>query len=189
MTPDRGSQLRSPVRAVIWLALGMIAVGIPVGVVWWRLAPRGEVTVVDGGVVLSETASQAFVAADGWFAFLTLAAGILCGTVVAVRRRPDGIPAAIALTVGGVIAAIVAWRVGVFLGRQPDALDKARSSSVGTVLPVGLRLRATGVLLTWAIGAIATFFAATLAAGRMVQEADMGWSARGPYDVSDAPPG
>jgi hypothetical protein len=153
----------SQTRAVLGVVVGMAVLGVPVGVLWWLIAPRADVTVVDGGITLSETASQTFVAADGWFAALTLVAGMVCGGFAAIRRRPDGALAAIALAAGGILAALLAWRVGVFLGRSPDALAQSASAAVGTKLRVALKLRATGVLLIWAIGALGTFFAAALA--------------------------
>jgi hypothetical protein len=162
----------APVRNAAILAVIVAALGVPVGVLWWLVSPQTEVTVVAGGVTLSETAAQAFIAADGWFAILTLAAGIICGEVVAIRGgtgsaggagRVDGPVAAIGLVAGGALAALIAWRTGVFLGRVPDPIAASASAAVGTTLPVSLKLRATGVLLAWAIGALGVFLTATIA--------------------------
>lgn len=175
----------SAARPAIAVAIIMAVVGVPVGVLWWLVAPRVEATVVEGGITLSQTAAQTFVAADGWFAILTLVAGIACGGALAVRGRPDGPAAAIALVVGGLLAALVAWRVGVFLGRAPDPLagSESATAAVGTTVTLALELRATGVILAWAIGALGTFFAATLVASRKPLES--GW----PGDVRGGRPG
>jgi hypothetical protein len=152
-------------RAAIILAVVIAAFGVPVGVCWLLITPRVKVTVVDGGVTLTETVAETFVAADGWFAIITVAAGIASGVLITFRGRPAGPAAAVALAAGGALAALVAWRVGVFLGRAPAALDQAASAADGETLTLPLRLRAYGVLLVWAISAVATFFAGALAAG------------------------
>jgi hypothetical protein len=155
---------RSLDRAAITLAAVVTAFGVPVGVLWLLITPRVEATVVDGGLSLTETAAETFVAADGWFAIITALAGIASGALIAFRGRPGGPAAAIALAAGGALAALVAWRVGVFLGRAPAALDQAASAVAGETVRLPLRLRAYGVLLVWAISAVATFFAGVLAA-------------------------
>jgi hypothetical protein len=157
---------RSQARAAIIVAVAVAACGVPVGVLWPLIAPRVEATVVDDGLRLTQSAAQTYVAADGWFAILTVLAGIATGELVALRSRPGGPAAAIALAGGGLLAALVAWRVGVFLGRAPGGPDKPASAAVGETLRLPLELRAYGVLLLWAISAVATFFASVLATGR-----------------------
>jgi hypothetical protein len=78
------------VRNAAILAVIIAALGVPVGVLWWLVSPQPKVTVVAGGLTLSETEAQAFVAAEGWFAILTLAAGIICGLVVAFLGGSGG---------------------------------------------------------------------------------------------------
>jgi hypothetical protein len=222
--PRHRPLIPASVRNAAILAVIIAALGAPVGVLWWLVSPQTEVTVVAGGVTLSETEAQAFVAADGWFAILTLAAGIICGLVVAFlggaggsdgtsgahgpdgtgrpdgTSRPDGPVAAIGLAAGGALAALIAWRTGVFLGRVPDPIAASASAAVGTILPVSLKLRATGVLLAWAIGALGAFLTAMLASREPPDSrppADWGdfragephEVGRGQLDFEAAPPG
>lgn len=194
--------MRANLSAAV-LAVVIAALGVPVGVLWWLVAPQAEVTVVEGGIRLTETAAQVFFAADGWFAIFTLVAGVGCGWVTVRRDRPAGHAAAVALVIGSVLAALVAWQVGEFLGSEPDPLDEVASAPVGATLPVGLGLRATGVLLLWAIGALGTFLAATLAAREPDEIEASAWAAyhrhrgarepdevgRRELDLEAAPPG
>jgi hypothetical protein len=143
----------------VWSALA----GLPVGVVWWLVAPLVEVQKrADGLYRVSGEGDESVIAADGWFALLTVVAGILVALTVYVRTRPGRVGPLVAVVVGGFAGAVVAWQVGHLLG--PGSLEAtARGLAAGTRFQGPLDVSAYGVLLAWPMAAVITYFA--IAAG------------------------
>ena len=142
--------------------LACVVAGAVVGVVWELLTPLPRFQVAGDRVLLAETEGETAVAADGWFALCTAVAGIVSAVAVGVRVREARISALAGLTLGGLLAAVIAWRVGVAVG--PDSVPKgAAGLSDGESFSGPLVLSALGVLFTWPLTAVITYFA--LAAG------------------------
>lgn len=133
--------------------------GVPVGVVWWLIAPLTLVQKrADGLFRAGGEVDESAIAADGWFALVALAAGILVALVVYLRTRPGRVGPLLALAAGGFLGAVVAWRTGVLLG--PGALEAtARGLPIGAKFHGPLAVSAYGVLLAWPMGAVITYFA------------------------------
>ena len=150
-------------RTVGLVLLACVLVGILTGLVWELVTPLPQFQVVgrraiSSGAIEDETA----VAADGWFAVCAGVAGILSAIAVFVRVRSARISALAGLTLGGLLASVLAWRVGVLLG--PDSVRAgAAGMSDGETFSGPLRLSAVGVLFAWPLTALITYFA--LAAG------------------------
>mgnify|MGYP001298307137 FL=1 len=87
--PARAPRWRRDVVAAMRVVRLAVLVGVVVGVVWWRVAPRVMVEVTAEGIALVDPAGKAFIAADGWFAVLAALAGLVCGVVGALRWRRD----------------------------------------------------------------------------------------------------
>src|SRR5918993_544525 len=89
-----GTRLRPTRReAVTTLAVvaGMVALGLAVAALWVRLSPRLEFRVVrPGGAVPVVPEAGEYIAADGRFVLLTLAAGVLAGLLCWQVRRSRG---------------------------------------------------------------------------------------------------
>jgi hypothetical protein len=83
---------------------------------------------------------------------LGAAAGLLCGTIAFVlfRGRTRTLP--VGLAAGGILASLVAWRLGRALG--PGPIDSHRGAPNGSTFDGPLDLRADGVLLSWPIAAL-----------------------------------
>lgn len=143
--------------------LACVLAGILTGLVWELVTPLPQFQVVgrraiSSGAIEDETA----VAADGWFAVCSGVAGILSAIAVFLRVRSARMSALVGLTLGGLLASLLAWRVGVLLG--PDSVRAgAAGMSDGGTLSGPLRLSAVGVLFAWPLTALITYFA--LAAG------------------------
>lgn len=138
--------------------LGVAAAGVPVGLLWSVLAPRARVVVLAGGPDLADPNTKAFIAADGTFLFLTVAAGLVCAALAwALGGRRHGAATALGLAVGGLAASYVAWRVGhrIGLGEYRRALH----GPPGTSTQLALSLRARGVLVGWALAGVLTVLA------------------------------
>lgn len=147
-------------RSVLLGILAVAAAGTLLGVLWWLLAPTAVAT-VQGNQVLLEGHQELQVAQDGWFAVVLGTAGVLLGTLIALRpsRRPavQAVVGAVALAV----AATVAWRVGTWLG--PSALvEQVRAGSRTPVTPLVLRTPAPLLLLGPLLFSLTRFVAALL---------------------------
>jgi hypothetical protein len=107
--------------AMLAIAAAVAVLGVPYGLLWAALAPDVPVRVTERGPVFAVPQPEQLIAADGWFAILAVPFGVLvafAGWLVA--RRVRGVPALagaaglLAVTVGAVGAALLAW----WLGRQ-----------------------------------------------------------------------
>jgi hypothetical protein len=155
---------RREVRAAIIVVVLLAAVGVGVALVWWQVAPRLGFTVVSPGnpqPVSSE--KEQFFATDGWYAMLTLAVGLLApllGWRARVLRGPAGL---VALAAGGLLGAVVTWRLGLLLAPAPT---DAQLQQVGLVVYPALRLRATAALMIEPIAVVVTYLLLTGFASR-----------------------
>lgn len=115
---------RSPRRVAVRAALGSVALGPVVGLVWWLTALGG--TRGRGSSYLDLL--QSVGAADAGYAVLCLLVGAAAGIwwVAAREEHHDAraIARLVGLLVGGLAAAVVAWLVGAGLARLvPVAVD------------------------------------------------------------------
>ena len=146
-------------RTAALVVVCSVLVALPVGLVWWLLAPLTLVEKRSDGLYrVGGEGDESAVAADGWFAAITVVAGILVALVVYLRTRPGRVVPLVALVVGGVLGSLTAWQLGHLLG--PGAL---RATAAG--LPRGatfhgpLAVSAYGVLMAWPMAAVITYFA------------------------------
>jgi len=152
-----------------------------VGVLWWFLAPLPRIAKrADGLYRVGGEGNEAAIAADGWFALLTLVTGIVVALVVYLRTRPGSVPPLLGLAVGGLLGSVVAWRVGALLGPGPIE-STADALAVGARFDAPLDVTALGVLLAWPMGAVITYFAVSAGA----EAGDGVEPAAGPSDLAD----
>ncbi|MCW2860868.1 MAG: hypothetical protein JWP48_2576 [Actinoallomurus sp.] len=146
-------QLRIGVAATLVIAV----LGVPAGLLWTTVAPRTTYVIAGGKALLGDPESQTLIAADGWFAVLTAAAGVLCGIVAYVlagRLREFGLLAA--LGVGGTAAGLLAWWVGRLIGLS-SFQHQVRTAHDGTTAKGALGLHAGGVVIAWPLLALVVF--------------------------------
>lgn len=155
-------RLWPPSRAELVTALALIGglalLGAVLGALWVQLAPRLEFRVDQPGRALPVVPeAEEFVAADGRFVLLTLAAGVLAGLVAWLVTRSRGPLVLLAVAAGGLLGAVVTWRVGLLLGTgyQPADLEQ-----VGTIVRQPLTLRAQAGLVVEPIAAVIVYLLA-----------------------------
>jgi hypothetical protein len=153
-----------PPRSSTWLvdglvgfftAAGSVLLGAPVGLLWSALAPHAHVDISDGSATISDGATEVFVAADGWFLGLTIAIGLASGVVAWLAVRGSGPYVVVGLAVGGLLAGLVASKVGMRIGQ--DDLRAAASSGTAGSYVANVALQAKQLVLAWPIAALAAF--------------------------------
>ena len=132
-----------------------------VGVVWWWVAPTGEVALVGDLVVATDT-PELEAAQDGTFALATALAGLLGGAWL--TAAPGRVPElrATGIVAGALVGSAVAWAVGSALG--PPSVTAQQAAGVET-LQSPLALSAYGVLGVWPAVTAAVAFAGLLGTG------------------------
>lgn len=164
--PQPGTAAR-PARPVLAVVAAVTVAGVPFGLLWALLAPDVPMRVVEGGATYAESQPQQPTAADGWFAILAVAFGVLAAVGVWWRPRSiRGTPGLAALTAGAVLAALLGWWLGRQVGLSGYEASLA-AAEPGALLsrPPDLRAaeaswwppRLSGVLLVPALVAAATY--------------------------------
>ena len=144
----RGNLATAVVTVVVLAVLGVAA-----GYVWSALAPATRYVLIDGAPHLADPETQSLIEADGWFAAVTAAFGLVCAVAgyVLARDRPVGI--LLGLTAGGLLAGYVAMLVG---GRAKGVVQAAGAGGYTTTS--SLDLTAHGVLFAWPLVATTAFW-------------------------------
>ena len=140
------------------VALGVVLLGAPLGLLWAALAPRPQVRIVSrDSVSYLDPEPRAFLGADLSFLLIGLVVGALVGLLawrLAGRRAPGVV---VGLVLGGLLASWIAARTGARVGRPEflAALRAGRPAIVGQ----SPSLLAQQCLVGLPLGALATFVA------------------------------
>lgn len=117
-------EVRADLRSSVGLVLVLGVAGIPAGLLWWLLAPRADFSVTeDGPVVIGMPSDELLVADDSVFVLVLAGVGLLMGAAAWFLRRRRGVATMIALPLGALLAAAVAWQLGEMLGAGPTAAE------------------------------------------------------------------
>jgi hypothetical protein len=167
---------RSASVAILTAAVVAVA-GVPLGLLWRLLAPPVPMVAGVGAIVVNDPSPEEFIAAEGWFAVLGLGFGLLVAVLAwLVLRRHRGPGLVLGVTAGALVAAVVAWRLGrwIGLGAYHAWRDTATAGATFAAPP---DLHAYGTLL---VPAFAAAMVLTLLAG---------WSNDPDLDQPGAKPG
>ncbi|MFD8674442.1 AAA family ATPase [Streptomyces seoulensis] len=177
-----GPGMKTEVREAVVVAVAVALSGVLLGLLWWWLAPHvplvGETTDRSWVVYLKDTEGEQAAGVDGTFTLLGLAFGLISAVVVFLLRRRGGVPLVVGLGVGGLLASLLAWRLGVWLGPTSDVIAHAKAVGAGVTFPAPLRLGAKGALLAWPLGALLVHLGLTALFGPR----DPDPYEQGPYD-------
>ncbi|MFS8202999.1 AAA family ATPase [Streptomyces sp. CWNU-52B] len=151
---EDGPGMKTELREAAIITVAMTVGGLLLGVLWWRLAPHVPLVSDSSAVYLKDTEGEQAIGVDGTFTLLALAFGLVSALVVFLLRRRGGIPLVVALTVGGVLGSLVAWRLGVWLGPTQDVVGHAKEVGKGVTFDAPLELNAKGAMLAWSLSAL-----------------------------------
>ncbi|MEV1084961.1 AAA family ATPase [Streptomyces sp. NPDC050211] len=153
-----GPGMKTEVREAAVIAVVVALGGLLLGVVWAWLAPRvplvGDVVDKNWVVYLKDTEGEQAVGVDGTFTLLAVAFGVVSAFVVFLVRRRGGVPLVVGLAVGGLLGALLAWRVGIWLGPPEDVIAHAKDVGKGVTFSAPLKLGAKGALLAWPLAGL-----------------------------------
>ncbi|MFI9025987.1 DUF2567 domain-containing protein [Streptomyces sp. NPDC053560] len=150
---DGGPGLRVELREALLIVLVTTVCGALFGVLWAWLAPHVPLISDGKAVYLKNAEGEESIGADGTFLLLGLGLGVVSAALVFLWRRRGGVPLVVALVVGGLLASVLAWRIGMLLGPERDVVAQAKAAGKGIAFDAPLRLQAKGALLAWPIGA------------------------------------
>ncbi|MEV0319622.1 DUF2567 domain-containing protein [Streptomyces sp. NPDC050658] len=151
---EDGPGMKTEVRQAAVIAVALAVCGVLLGLLWLWLAPRVPLVADSDAVYLKDTEGEQAIGVDGTFTLLALAFGAVSGLVVFLLRKRGGIPLVVGLTAGALLGAVVAWRLGIFLGPETDVVAHAKSVGKGVVFDAPLELKAKGALLAWPVAAL-----------------------------------
>ncbi|WJV49347.1 DUF2567 domain-containing protein [Streptomyces flavofungini] len=148
------TDLKADVRDAVVIGVAVAASGVLLGLLWLWLAPSVPLIADKTTVYLKDTEGEQAIGVDGTFALLGLGFGLLSAVVVFLVRRRGGIPLVVGLAAGGLLGAVLAWKVGVWVGPETDVAAHARDVGAGVVFDAPMELKAKGVLLAWPVAAM-----------------------------------
>ncbi|MET9217854.1 MULTISPECIES: hypothetical protein [unclassified Streptomyces] len=150
---DRPSPVAELGRAAL-VAVAVTVCGVFLGLLWAWLSPR--VPLISDGkyIYLKDTEGEEAIGGDGTFVLIALCLGALTALGVFLWYRRGGVAVVLGLAVGGVLASLVGWRLGIALG--PTVHIKAHAKEVGpnVVFDGPLKLRAKSALVAWSAAAM-----------------------------------
>ncbi|MEU3722731.1 hypothetical protein [Streptomyces sp. NPDC031705] len=163
------------VRDAAAVALVVGVSGVLLGLLWAWLAPRVQYVSNGEAVFLRNTESEGRIGADGTFFLLALGLGALSAAGVFLWRRRGGVPLVIGLALGSCFAALVGWRLGLWLGPGTDVVAAAAHAGKGVPFDAPLQLLAHGALLVWPMAAVAVHLGLTALWGPRDPEPPLPW--------------
>jgi hypothetical protein len=155
-------EVRTDIRASVRLVLVLALTGIPAGLAWWALAPRAVFRITEAGPEpVGSPSDELLMADDAVFVLVLAVVGLLAGAVAWRLRRRRGVATAVAVAIGGVATAVVAWQLGEVLGVGPT---EAQIADVGARVTTSLTLGSPAALavapfmavLAYVVGAVTT---------------------------------
>jgi hypothetical protein len=132
--------------AALGVAVVVALAGFPLGWLWSAVAPHTPVQMISEGAVLSQPEQEQMIADEGWYVFLTIAAGVLAAALAwAFLRRYRGWLVTLGLGLGGVVSGSIAGWFGHRIGLA-HFRDLVAHAPVGTnfLAPVSLRVKHVG---------------------------------------------
>jgi len=162
---------RQDLRAFAIVAVALVLLGAPVGLLWSAVAPRLTVVLRPGQDPAAQgIEGKAFIAADGYFLVIVLVTGLLTGLLAWQFFRRNGPFTVLGLLVGGLLAAKLAAVVGVRprahealaalhdpAGRGPVQLYLGKMGKDGSIA-----IRSGWAVVGWPVGAMLAFLGRTL---------------------------
>jgi len=144
--PDRRWMVVEGVVSLV-TAIAIAGLGAPLGLLWRAIAPRVELVQTEYGPYPLDAEPEAYVADEGWFIFIAIAAGVLFAVLAwIVLRRFRGPAMLVALVAGSIGGSVLAAWLGHRIGLpQYERLVQNAPSGTHIFRPVRVRLSDVGL--------------------------------------------
>jgi hypothetical protein len=173
--PESGPGTRTELLRAALVLVAVAVAGLLLGLLWVWLAPRVPLVANSTEVLLKDSEGEEAVGADGTFALLGLAFGLVSAVVVFLLHRRGGVPMVFGLAIGALLASFVGWKFGAWLGPTSDVVAHAKQVGKGVTFDAPLELGAKAVLLAWPVAAMVVYLLLTaLFAPRDPEPGDFG---------------
>ncbi|GAA1339720.1 hypothetical protein GCM10009611_08960 [Arthrobacter roseus] len=117
--------------------LATAGLGLPLGALWWLIAP--------GGAAYSDSGDPTvWLAQEMTLAVIMLVTGIVVGCVVSTRPGGSVAIRTVATVLGAVVGSVMAWQLGTLLG---SLTSEPNDGHMG--LDTGFGLRSVSILVLW----------------------------------------
>ncbi|WP_435861544.1 DUF2567 domain-containing protein [Streptomyces milbemycinicus] len=158
---EPGPELRAELVQAALVAIGVAVSGVLLGLLWLWLAPRIPLVWIGDGIYPKDAEGEQAMGADGVFTLWALAFGAVSAALVFLFFRRGGVALVVGLAIGGVLASVIAWRLGVWLGPEAGIEAHAKAVGKGVTFDAPLKLGAKGALLAWSFAAMAVHLGLT----------------------------
>ncbi len=159
--PARADRFREAVTSFGYPLVALVLLGAPLGLLWVWVTPRVGVVETAAGLEFSSPEGSTFFAADGWFFVLSVLAGLACALAVwrVLRGRGPAVP--LGLVAGALLGAQIAREIGgrVIVDERVHRLCAAPDAC--RLYDGTLAVRASAMLLVWALVAVVAYLALT----------------------------
>jgi hypothetical protein len=147
-----------PLARLPWKWFGAAAAGgIPLGLLWWLLAPGGLNLITRNPALGNGTNPDVWLPRDLTLGGLLVFAGCLMAVFLREKRSGDAQQAFLLSLAGGLVGAVIAWQTGLLSGRLwGPPVNAAINGSVA------FSLRSLTVLLLWPAATAVSVFALSL---------------------------
>jgi hypothetical protein len=135
-----------------WALLATAASGIPAAFVWWALARPSQWLATERGLVLTEGNATGRFQVVAMFTLVGLVLGLVAGVLVQLATRPSHWRTVVGLAAAALAAALICWRLGVWLGPPPP--QEATGLDVGDTVAAPLAVDTVVPFLVWPLIAL-----------------------------------
>jgi hypothetical protein len=177
---DRRAAVLADVRRGLLVTVLVTVLGVALGLLWVWLSPRIPMVSDGKAIYLKDTEGEEAIGGDGTYVFIALGLGILAAVGVFLRWRRGGIGVVLGLAAGGMLASVVGWRIGVWLGPTSDIIAHAKAVGPKVVFDGPLELRAKSALVAFSVAAMLTHLVLTSGFGEREEPPPVEWQAPPP---------